>query len=89
MTTFEIYDELVNQIADNASVRHGNDYCIWVISGRYIDSDGDLREVKATTHNEDFATGWKDNQYDMNLYKEYQRKWAEWLVDKLDLINAY
>ena len=89
MTTQEIYDELVNQIADNASVRHGNGYCTWIISGRYIDSDGDRQEVKATTHDEDLATGWKEDRYDRTLYAEYQRKWAEFLVDTLELVNAY
>lgn len=89
MTTQEIYEELVNQIADNASVRHGNGYCTWIITGRYIDSDGDRREVKATTHDEELATGWKEDQYDRTLYADYQRKWAEFLVDTLELVNAY
>lgn len=85
----EICETLVAQIADNASVRHGNSYCTWIISGRYTDSDGNRHEVEASTHDEELATGWHEDKYDRTLYAEYQRKWAEFLVDKLELVNAY
>jgi hypothetical protein len=85
----EIYDEIVRQLSDNTSVRHGNGYSTWVISGRFYDSDGEKREVKATTHDEELATGWRSDPYDRNLYSEYQRKWAEFLADELELVNQY
>lgn len=89
MTIQGIYENLINQIADNARVSRGNGRCNWVVSGRYIDHDGETQVVEASTNDEELATGWQEDMYDRALYAEYQRKWAEFLVDKLELVNAY
>ena len=89
MTTEEIHDEIIYQLSDNTSVRQGNGYCTWVISGRYIDSEGICREVEVTTHDEELATGWHEDRYDRQLYSTYQLRWAEYLADTLNLVNLY
>ena len=89
MKTQEIYDKLIEEISFNSYVQHGNGYCTWVIKGKFTDRDGNRQEVSATTHDEELATGWKEDRYDRALYAEFQRKWAEFLVDTLDLVNTY
>ena len=85
----EIYDAIVEQLINTVTCQHTSSHCQWRITGRWKDSDGDEHTATITTNDEELATGWKEDQYDSNLYAEYERKWAEYLCDQLELVNEY
>lgn len=86
-TTMETFLETITrikqEILNSVTCHHACGYCTWLIKGKWHDADGIEHTTTIHTHNEELATGWKVDQYDINLYNEYRDKWAQELLEHL------
>lgn len=79
----ETIEKIKQDLLFTVTCHHALGYCTWYIKGRWHDADGQEHSTTIYTHDEELATGWKKDQYDMNLYNEYREKWAQRLLEHL------